>query len=153
MTSKYDPNNKEHVRIRKGIEAGNALPDIPHTTYVIESFKKAGFEIIEECDRGEQNEDFPIPWYDPLEGKWTLRNFQFTRFGNWVSGKFLSLLELVRLVPRGASGTSRMLKDTAVALVEGGRLGIFTPSYFVLCRKPEKEKKKKNDRLEKEDQQ
>jgi len=137
MTPKYDPKNAEHVRIRKGIEVGNALPDIPPTTYVVDVFKKVGFEVLEITDFGESNKHNPIPWYDTLAGRLTINNFRFTRVGRWLTHRMVSTLEYMRIAPNGSTDTAKMLNDTADALVEGGQAGIFTPSFFVLVRKPE----------------
>jgi len=61
MTDKYDPKNPEHVAIRKGIEIGNALPDIPHFQVVLDAFKNVGFEIVEITDFGTATKANPIP--------------------------------------------------------------------------------------------
>ena len=49
----------------------------------------------------------------------------------------LWLLERLGTVPRGTTQVSRPLDLAAVSFAEAGRLGIFTPMYFVLARKPE----------------
>lgn len=136
VTDKYDPNNSEHVRIRKGIEKGNALPDIPHTSIVVNAFKEVGFEVLDTIDFGSANKQNPIPWYDTLAGRMTISNFRFTRAGRWLTHKMVSGLEYLKIAPEGSADTAKMLNDTADALVEGGQTGIFTPSFFVLCRKP-----------------
>lgn len=70
MTDKYDPNNKDHVRIKEGIEVGNGLPTLPHHSHIADCLEKAGFEVIETFDANAgvhaPNE---IPWYDTLCGK------------------------------------------------------------------------------------
>ena len=45
MTNKYDANNKDHVRIKEGIEVGNGLPTLVGPEVIIDNLKKAGFEI------------------------------------------------------------------------------------------------------------
>jgi sterol 24-C-methyltransferase len=137
MTELYDSKNPEHVRIRKGIEVGNALPDIPHYNVVLEAFKSVGFEIVEVTDFGKPSKINPVPWYDTLDGKLSLTGFRFTRLGRWCTDKMVSILESAKIAPKGSTDTSRMLNDTANALVEGGKTGIFSPSFFVLGRKPE----------------
>jgi sterol 24-C-methyltransferase len=138
MTDKYDPNNADHVRVRKGIEKGNALPDIPHTSVVLNAFKEVGFEILDVIDFGTATKQNPIPWYDTLAGRMTISNFRFTRMGRWLTHKMVSGLEYIKIAPSGSTETAKMLNDTADALVEGGEKGIFTPSFFVVCRKPSK---------------
>ena len=53
-----------------------------------------------------------------------------------MTHKSLRVLAALRVVPPGTPGVSRVLNICAAALAEAGRLGIFTPMYFVLGRKP-----------------
>ena len=48
----------------------------------------------------------------------------------------LSLAEQAKLVPEGTRRVSDILNNGADALVEAGRLGIFTPCLFFLAEKP-----------------
>jgi sterol 24-C-methyltransferase len=77
-----------------------------------------------------------VPWYDTLTGKMTLSGFRMTRPGRALTHAVVSVLELLRIAPRGTSKISAILNATAVDLVEGGKLEIFTPSFFFLARKP-----------------
>jgi len=79
----------------------------------------------------------------------TLRGFRRTALGRFITHIFVSILELMCIAPRGSVKVSKLLNDTANDLVAGGNLGIFTPCFFVLARKPigtssEGRKKKKN---------
>jgi sterol 24-C-methyltransferase len=153
-------------RIKYGIELGNGLPPMVTKKEVVEALKKVGtkfyhhfskshfftgFEIVELTDFGTPTEQNPIPWYDTLNGKLTWTGFRYTRIGRWLTAKFVSTLETVKFAPKGnfftiiyilfnsnvgSLETALMLNRTADNLVEGGSLNIFTPSYFVLCRKP-----------------
>ena len=75
-TDKYDPKNKDHVRIKEGIEVGNGLPTIVHYREVISALEKSGFEVVEHYDVNRNvhaaNE---IPWYDTLNGKMSVSGF------------------------------------------------------------------------------
>ena len=53
-----------------------------------------------------------------------------------VTHSTLHLLEALRVVPKGTVRVSGILNMCAAAMVEAGRLGIFTPMYFVYARKP-----------------
>lgn len=77
-----------------------------------------------------------IPWYDTLTGKMSLSGFRMTRPGRWVTHAFVSVLEAMRIAPSGTAKISAILNATAVDLVDGGKLEIFTPSFFFLARKP-----------------
>ena len=45
-------------------------------------------------------------------------------------------LELMRLAPTGTSKVQTMLQQGAIGLAKGGELGIFTPMYLCVGRKP-----------------
>ena len=47
----------------------------------------------------------------------------------------VSLLETLRIAPKGTTHVSAMLNATALDLVEGGKQELFTPSYFFVARK------------------
>eukprot|EP01115_Flamella_aegyptia_P008307 TRINITY_DN3453_c0_g1_i1.p1 TRINITY_DN3453_c0_g1~~TRINITY_DN3453_c0_g1_i1.p1 ORF type:complete len:364 (+),score=171.88 TRINITY_DN3453_c0_g1_i1:64-1155(+) len=136
MTEKYDENNKSHQDIKFGIELGNGLPPMVKKQEVIDALKSTGFEIIELTDFGFKTEQNPIPWYDTLNGRLTWTGFRYTRVGRWCTAGFVWLLETVRFAPKGSLETALMLNRTADQLVKGGATEIFTPSFFVLCRKP-----------------
>ena len=47
------------------------------------------------------------------------------------------VLERLHIAPQGAAHVAETLNLCAVAMAEAGRLGIFTPMYFIHARKPE----------------
>jgi sterol 24-C-methyltransferase len=136
MTDKYDPKNKDHVRIKEGIEVGNGLPTLVHYSHVIECMEKAGFEVLDHFDanRGVHDEN-QIPWYETLNGKMSLTGFRMTHIGRLCTHTMVWLLELLRIAPAGSTKVSALLNATAIDLCDGGKLAIFTPSYFFLGRK------------------
>eukprot|EP01038_Epipyxis_sp_PR26KG_P013204 gene13204-17694_t len=136
MTPKYDPKNLDHVKIKEGIEVGNGLPTLPSPEHVIECLEKAGFEVLEHYDanRGVHASN-EIPWYDTLDGKWTLTGFRSTWLGRMVTHSMVWTLELLRIAPAGTTRVSALLNATAIDLVNGGKKEIFTPSYYFLARK------------------
>jgi len=133
MTEKFNPNDPAMVDIKKGIERGNGLPDLITIQECVSALKEAGFEVLEHFDLSPQSE---IPWYYPLTGRLSPTGIFHIPLGRWVAKKGLGWLEYLKLAPAGSSATLDMLQRGAVALVEGGRSGIFTPSYTVICRKP-----------------
>jgi sterol 24-C-methyltransferase len=135
LTSSYDPANAEHRAIKKGIEEGNALPDIWPTGDVIGALTGAGFEMIESRDLT-LDAISDVPWYLPLAGEWSIAGFNRTPPGRWLTNKTVRLLEAVRVAPRGAVAGRDFLNGGADALVRGGRAGIFTPMFFFHARKP-----------------
>ena len=69
MTDKYDPNNKDHVRIKEVIEVGNGLPTLVHYSDIIQNLKDSGFEVLDSYDTNrEVHASNEIPWYDTLSG-------------------------------------------------------------------------------------
>jgi sterol 24-C-methyltransferase len=138
VTDKYDANNPEHVRLKKGIELGNGLPDLQRPEDILDAMKTAGFEIIETKDYGIcTNPDTEIPWYDSLEGKyWSLTGFRHTPLGMWLTDKMVWAMESCKIAPKGTHEIHGLLFAVAKDLVAGGKLGIFSPTYFYLARKP-----------------
>eukprot|EP01113_Clastostelium_recurvatum_P036855 TRINITY_DN531_c0_g1_i1.p1 TRINITY_DN531_c0_g1~~TRINITY_DN531_c0_g1_i1.p1 ORF type:complete len:372 (-),score=118.37 TRINITY_DN531_c0_g1_i1:53-1108(-) len=133
ITHRYQDSNPDHVRMKKGIEVGNGLPELETADHILACLKEAGFEIIEHTDLADTGD---IPWYYPLAPSFSVTGFLHTNLGRYMTGKFCQLLELVRLSPPGAYATNVMLQQTAHDLVEAGRHKIFSPMYFVLVRKP-----------------
>lgn len=136
MLDGYNPNNKEHVRIKEGIEVGNGLPTLVSPGAVVKSFEDAGFEVLDHFDLNRnQHASNEIPWYATLQGSMSISGFRMTWFGRNVTHCMVWLLELLRIAPEGSVRVSALLNATALDLVSGGIDQIFTPSYFVLGRK------------------
>lgn len=136
MIGGYDKNNKEHVRIKEGIEVGNGLPTLVTPAEVIKSFEDAGFEVLDHFDLNRnQHAANEIPWYETLNGSLSLSGFRMTLFGRLVTHSMVWTLELLRIAPTGSTKVSSLLNATALDLVAGGKDSIFTPSYFVIGRK------------------
>lgn len=138
MTDKYNPANPSHVQVKEGIEIGNALPPILSHTEIVKAMQKAGFVVEEETDLDTQRKEFPIPWYQSLEGGLTtLTGFRRSSIGRFCTQQFTNWGERLKVLPKGTADVSQLLNAGADALVAGGRLGIFTPLLFVVSRKPE----------------
>jgi len=140
MTDKYDKTNARHRALKEGIEVGNGLPDIATIPHVLESLKKAGWEILDsaEMSTGAPHEQKQIPWYAALEGSFSISGFRMTKIGRQMTHALVNVLQAIRIAPAGSVKVSKLLNDTANDLVESGKLDIFTPSFFFLCRKPER---------------
>jgi len=140
LTDLYDPENPEHRQIKKGIEEGDALPDIATIPHVLESLEKAGFEVVDFDDLAKNHRPaFEYPWYLYLTPGWSPSRFQFHPVGRCLFSRCLRILEWFHVVPKGTSGVSSFLNIAADALAKGGQLGVFTPMFFYLVRKPLKE--------------
>jgi len=140
MTDKYDENNEQHRLIKYGIEKGDSLPDLPRAKAVTDALTKAGFEVIEHYDvsiEAEKNGN-DLGWWTTLQGGCSLSQMKHTRFGRAFTQKMVDVLETVRIAPKGTSKTHEMLCLGADNLALGGSLGIFTPMYYALARKPVK---------------
>ncbi|CAG8493190.1 2990_t:CDS:2 [Cetraspora pellucida] len=132
-TDKYDHDNPEHRRIVRGIEYADGIPELFSTHVALQALKNVGFEI--ECAQDMAINDDPIPWYYPLEGD--LRSaqtlgdyftvFRMTRFGKFCTRALVGCLEKLGIAPAGSLQTQSVLETAGDCLVEGGRLGIFTP--------------------------
>jgi sterol 24-C-methyltransferase len=136
MTDAYDPQNPEHVTIRKEIEAGNGIPELPTFQPVNDALTKVGFQILETQDVA-LNADPATPWYQPLAGRgYSLQELRQKPLGRKLTNLAVGMLERLNVAPKGSQDVSAFLMRAADALVQGGELGIFTPMYFFLARKP-----------------
>mmetsp|Transcript_22426 Transcript_22426/g.21663 ORF Transcript_22426/g.21663 Transcript_22426/m.21663 type:complete len:406 (-) Transcript_22426:94-1311(-) len=136
MTDKYDPLNKDHVRIKEGIEVGNGLPTLVYPKEIIRCMEASGFEMLDSYDaeRGVHNAN-EIPWYETLNGKMSLSGFRMTHIGRMCTHTMVFILETLRIAPSGSTQVSALLNATAIDLCDGGRMEIFTPSFFFIGRK------------------
>lgn len=137
LTDKHDPANPAHVLAAKNIEKGNGLPSTSSYEVVLKALRESGFEVEETEDFFANRSGDDIPWYHNLEGSY-LRptTFQFTDIGRPLLMSILTFLEGKGLAPKGTCKVCQMLHTGAAGLVAGGKLGTFTPGYFVLARKP-----------------
>lgn len=136
LTDRYDPDNATHRRIKRDIESGDGLPDMCSTHAILEAMREAGLEVEDSADLASSS-DPSTPWYAPLEGEG--RDFTSVRRsapGRFVSNRLIGLFERLKIIPAGSKAVSDMLNVGADALIEGGRMGIFTPCFFVLAQKP-----------------
>lgn len=137
-TDRFDEENARHVEVRERLEFINATPDLLTTSEQTAAAEEAGFEIIQAVDQQTENGNPRSPWYMALQG----RDFSFSSWARTPTGRAFTaavtkLLETLRLAPSGTSEAAAVLNIAADALVEGGELGIFTPSFLVHARKPE----------------
>lgn len=136
LTDRYVDTDAEHREIKKGIEIGDGLPDLIHTTQVLEALKQAGFNEVSGRDLAGEG-DPRKPWYYPLTGEeLSLGGLPRTKPGRLFSHSFVWLMEHLRIAPRGATEVSEFLNLAADALVGGGRRGIFTPLFAFWAQKP-----------------
>lgn len=138
VTEKFNPESKLHRALKEGIEVGNGLPDLATIPHVVDSLKKAGFEVLDHFDMGygSPHERKQYPWHAPLRGAYSLKEFRMTSFGRACTHLFVTVLEAIKIAPKGSVKVSKLLNDTANDLVAAGDLGIMTPAYFFLARKP-----------------
>lgn len=137
FTEAFDPSNSEHNELRKSIEDNNATPELDTKESYVQTVREAGFDVILAKDQQIDEGNPSTPWYMALQG----RDFSFTSIartpvGRSIVPRITRVLELIRIAPAGSSETSRLLNSAADALVEAGKLGIFTPSFLVHARKP-----------------
>lgn len=136
LKSGFNSSNPLHQKIKRGIEEGNALPGIATTDEVVKVLEEVGFEIEIARDVSTEGQ---IPWWDPMEPRYTPLNIHHTKIGHFVSYYGLKVLEALSIVPPGTSSVSSfLLKSAADNLVLGGQLDIFTPMFFTIARKPMK---------------
>ena len=136
LTGDFDPENTQHLRIKNDIMVGDALPDIAVTSEICTALRMAGFELLDARDRAPES-DPEMPWYRALQSRdLSLSSIPRTPLGRALTNLTLRIGERLRVFPKGSREVCTLLNETAYALVEGGKSGIFTPMFFFLARKP-----------------
>ena len=142
MTDKYDPTNPEHLRIVRGLEVGNGIAKMATVKDCLQALETVGFTI--EMAKNMGATDDKIKWYYPLEGDIRQANafwdyltvLRTTTAGRTITTYMIKTLETLGLVAPGSAKVSSILQTAADSVLEGARLGIFTPMYFFVARKP-----------------
>ncbi|KAF9431205.1 Delta(24)-sterol C-methyltransferase [Podila epigama] len=142
MTDKFDPTNPQHLRVIRGLEVGNGVAKMVTVKDCLRALETVGFTVEHAQDMGAT--DDKIKWYYPLEGSvgqanafWDyLTVLRTTTAGRAVTTYMVKALERVGLVAPGSAKVSEILQTGADAVLEGARLGIFTPMFFFVARKP-----------------
>ena len=136
MTDRFDPNDPHHLKIKADIQLGGGLLIIDEPPTIDSALRSVGFEVLETRDLAIQTGP-SIPWYQPLVGSGlSFASFRSSTVGRWVTQSSLRAMETLRIAPRGTVRVSETLNLCADAMVEAGRLGIFTPMYLIHARKP-----------------
>jgi len=136
LTEDFDPQDTAHLRIKRDIMRGNGLPDIARMSDVRMSLHMAGFGLLDTRDLAPSS-DPETPWYRALQGRdLSLRGIPRIPVGRALLNLALMAGEKLRVVPAGTRAVSTLLMRAADALVEGGEIGIFTPLFYFLARKP-----------------
>lgn len=136
LTDIYDDDNERHKDVRNRIEYTSASSRLYTPREQTECIEKAGFEILYAADYA-LNSDPETSWYASLESNdISLSSLARIPLGRAVIPFLTRVLEWLRLAPAGTSEASKMLNLNADTLVESGKLGIFTPSFLILARKP-----------------
>ncbi|KAG0336282.1 hypothetical protein BG004_008126 [Podila humilis] len=143
MTDKFDSTNPEHLRIVRGIELGNGISRLVTAKECLQALATVGFKVESVQDLA-LNED-EIQWYTPLQGSLQasasfydyVTYLRTTSTGRATTTYFVKTLETLGLVAPGSAKVSGILQTAADSLVEAAVLGIFTPMYLFVARKPE----------------
>ena len=136
LTDHFAAQDPLHLKIKADIELGSGLLDIDDRKTIDNALRSVGFEVLEARELSVQTGPL-IPWYQPLIGsRLSLAGLRSSMIGRWVTHNSLKALEALHIAPRGTVRVSETLNLCAAALTEAGRLGIFTPMYFIHARKP-----------------
>ena len=139
MTDRFEADNPRHLKMKADIELGGGLINLDERQTVDDALHALGFEVLEIRDLAEQSGP-SIPWYQPLAGSGlSFASFRSSRIGRAITRGTLKVLEALRIAPKGSARVADTLNLCAVAMAEAGRLGIFTPMYFIHVRKPDKQ--------------
>ena len=136
LTERFDAADSRHRDVRARIELGNATPGLLTTREQVDAAKAAGFEVLTVTDQAASS-DPGTPWYLSLQGRdASLSSLARTPAGRRLTAAVTAVLERLRILPAGTGEAAELLNVAADALVEGGELDIFTPSFLIHARKP-----------------
>ena len=137
LTGRFDAADPDHLRLKADIEYGGALPNIARPDEVDGPLREVGFELIDARDPAAEAPP-EIPWHQPFIGSGlSFASLRSSPVGRRLTSSSIWLLERLGIVPRGAARVLTLLNLAAATFAEAGCLGIFTPMYFFLARKPE----------------
>ena len=136
MTECFDAENPTHRRLKADIQLGGGLLVIDDKQTIDDALRSVGFDVLGTRDLAEQTGP-SVPWYQPLAGSGlSLASFRSSRVGRSITNNSLRVLEALHVVPRGSLRVAKTLDLCADGMIEAGRLGIFSPMYFIHARKP-----------------
>ena len=122
MTDRFDPHNPLHLRLKADIELGGGLLNIDDRETVDNALRSVGFEVLETRDLSVQTSvNSLVSTADGFEVQGSDAGPRTNCWGCW----------------KDSTLRRKTLNLCAVAMAEAGRLGIFTPMYFIHARKPE----------------
>lgn len=142
LTDKYDDSNPRHREIAYGIEIGDGIPKMYTYDVAEKALKNVGFELTFQEDLANVGDS--IPWWYPLSGEWRFVQtvgdlftfFRTSNIGRAITMNVTGFLERLKIAPVGSKKTTIALEEAAINLVEGAKLGIFTPMMLYVCKKP-----------------
>jgi sterol 24-C-methyltransferase len=104
----FDANNPDHIRIKEGIEVGNGLPTLATGADVLKALEDSGFEVMESFDANKNVHDseYSVPWYETLNGSYSLTGFRMTHLGRSCTHVLVSILESLYALLRKAQSKS-----------------------------------------------
>ena len=136
LTDRFDASDAEHRELKRVIEDTIAIPALTGSEVIDEVLRRAGFELVESGDLAPRG-DARTPWFRPLTtGEGGLQGLLLCRPGRLVTHLITVAMEGLRRAPAGSREVHRVLMRSGDALARSGELGIFTPAYFFLARKP-----------------
>ena len=136
LTDRFEEADRRHREVKERIELGNGCPGLLTGQEQVNAVAAAGFEVLE-CVDQTATSDPRTPWYMSLQGRdISLSSLARVPAGRAFTAMATRLLERLRILPAGTGEAAEFLNRAADALVEGGELGIFTPSFLIHARKP-----------------
>jgi len=131
-TPQFDAKNEKHVAIMDEIIIGNGLPNMRTWKEAEQAGTNVGFDLI-------SSRDLAINPDGTLNGWWfrLCKNAKVFRwFVQWPRA-IVNTMVALRIAPKGFKEVHDMLVETAVAIIDGGEIGIFTPMHMLVFKKPE----------------
>lgn len=136
MTDTFDPLNPEHVKIKELVEYGNSICKLNTLAEIDKAIAESGLVKEETINLVHTDYGNDMPWYSTLQSGWSFKQIRQSKASRFVMRHVFQTLEALGIVKKGVVKTQKILLVAADALVDAGKLDIFTPMYLVVVSKP-----------------
>jgi len=138
LTPAFNYSNATHMELKRGMEYGGGLRNLNKPDERIVEFKKAGFEVTDSYDMGTDAEarGWKGWWLAVTTGHDLMSTLTSSYMGRHLTMVTVWTLEKIGIAEKGTFKTSQMLEHCGFSAGAAGEMGVFTPLWVTLGRKP-----------------
>ncbi|KAJ1675321.1 hypothetical protein EV182_001500 [Spiromyces aspiralis] len=141
LTDKYNHDDPRHRKAAQDVAYGWGFGKLHHTSDCVEAARAAGFEQVTfaqdmAAHMGAGND---IPWYNDFSNELvdfsSFHRFLCSRVSRAAVESAFWAAERLGMAPKGSTEFQRIATAAVQGMVEGGKMGIFTPMFMVVAQK------------------